>query len=262
MNRRAFLWTALAGGALDASRSNLGAAAAVDRSWIELRFYRTRNDLERNRLDVFLKDGYLPAAQRAGVGPLGFFNVVVGPGMPTVLSVTAFRSLADMESAGAKMAGDAPWNKALDEFDSSPATAYQRIESCLLRAFRTVPKVEVPQASPDRPARFFELRVYEARNMRASEKKIKMFDEGEVAIFRKVGMLPIFFGQTMVGAGLPSLTYMLAYDSVEARETVWQKFLADPDWIKLRSMQGYADAEIVSNIHSTFLRPTAYSPIR
>ena len=115
---------------------------------------------------------------------------------------------------------------------------------------------------PGRAARVFELRVYEARNLRASLTKIKMFEEGEIAIFRKTGLIPVFFGQTVVGTGLPSLTYMLAYDSVEAREENWRKFIGHPDWIKLRAMPGYSDAEIVSNIHSCFLRPTNYSPIR
>ncbi len=101
-----------------------------------------------------------------------------------------------------------------------------------------------------------------SRNLKASLTKIKMFEEGEIAIFRKTGLLPVFFGQTVVGTGLPSLTYMLAYDSVEAREENWRKFISHPDWIKLRAMPGYSDAEIVSNIHSCFLRPTNYSPIR
>ena len=93
--------------------------------------------------------------------------------------------------------------------------------------------------------------------------KIKMFEEGEIAIFRKTGLLPVLFGQTVVGTGLPSLApYMLAYDSVEAREENWRKFIGHPDWIKLRAMPGYSDADIVSNIHSCFLRPTNYSPIR
>jgi len=150
----------------------------------------------------------------------------------------------------------------MEEFSKPKEPAYARMESRLIRAFASLPSIEVPPQESGRAARVFELRVYEARNLRASQTKIKMFEEGEIAIFRKTGLLPVFFGQTVVGTGLPSLTYMLAYDTVEASAENWRKFLSHPDWIKLRAMPGYSDAEIVSNIHSCFLRPTNYSPIR
>ena len=95
------------------------------------------------------------------------------------------------------------------------------------------------------------MRVYESRNLKACLTKIKMFEEGEIAIFRKTGLLPVFFGQTVVGNGAESDLHA-AYDSVEAREENWRKFISHPDWIKLRAMPGYPDAEIVSNIHSCF----------
>ena len=167
-----------------------------------------------------------------------------------------------METAQDQLATDSAWNKALEEFSRPKEPAYTRIESRLIRAFATMPRIEVPAQESGRTPRVFELRVYEARNLKASLTKIKMFEEGEITIFRKTGLVPVFFGQTMVGTGLPSLTYMLSYDSVETREENWRKFLSHPDWIKLRSMPGYSDAEIVSNIHSCFLRPTNYSPIR
>ncbi len=174
----------------------------------------------------------------------------------------SYPSLAAMESALEKMAKDNSWIKALDRFDRDKGIAYTRIESRLLRAFASVPALEIPALEPGGPSHVFELRIYEARNMRALETKIKMFDDDEVTIFRRCGLLPVFFGKTVIGSGLPSLTYMLAYASVEAREEAWRKFLSDPDWIKLRAKPELADREIVSNIHSYFLRPTNYSPIR
>jgi len=37
--------------------------------------------------------------------------------------------------------------------------------------------------------------------------------------------------------------------------------MSNPDWAKLRSTPGYADAEIVSNISNVFLRPAPCSQI-
>ena len=95
--------------------------------------------------------------------------------------------------------------------------------------------------------------------MRASETKIKMFDDGEIEIFRKCGMQPVFFGQSMIGSGLPSLTYMLVFADGAAREKAWAAFGSHPEWVKMRDDPKFAD--IVSRIDSALLRPTEYSQL-
>jgi hypothetical protein len=260
MNRRSFILASMAASPLTSSAPPL--PDQKSRAWFELRFYHLRNDLERLRLDAFLKEAYLSVSKRVGNGPVGFFDVSVGPEQPLLIVLTSYPSLAAMETALDKIAKDDSWNKALDQFDRDKGMAYTRIESRLLRAFTSVPALEIPALKPGQAPHIFELRIYEARNMRASETKIKMFDDDEVTIFRRCGLLPVFFGQTVIGPGLPSLTYMVAYESIEAREEAWRKFLSDPDWMKLRAKPEFADREIVSNIHSYLLRPTNYSPIR
>jgi hypothetical protein len=89
-----------------------------------------------------------------------------------------------------------------------------------------------------------------------------MFDDGEIAIFRRLGLTPVFFGQTLIGANMPNLTYMLAFDNLAAREKAWQAFAQDPEWQKLRAQPGLSDAEIVSNISNSILRPLPGSDIR
>jgi hypothetical protein len=108
----------------------------------------------------------------------------------------------------------------------------------------------------------FELRVYESNNGLTLMRKVKMFEDGEIAIFRKVGMRPVFFGTTMAGRNQPSLRYMVGFDDLAHREKCWSAFGADPDWKKLRATPGLSDAEVVSNISSQILRPLAFSAIR
>ena len=260
MKRRSFVLSGVA-----ASVSSFGppmAPPTSPRAWFELRFFHLRNDFDRARVDALLNDFYLPTSRRLGFGPVGFFNVSLGPNMPTLVGLTSYPSLAAMEKSMDQLAADSAWTKAIEEFSKPKEPAYTRMESRLIRAFNTMPSIDVPPQEPGRAPRLFELRVYESRNLRASQTKIKMFEEGEIEIFRKTGLLPVFFGETVVGTGLPSLTYMLAYDSVEAREENWREFLGHPDWIRLRALPGYSDSEIVSNINSCLLRPTIYSPIR
>jgi hypothetical protein len=89
-----------------------------------------------------------------------------------------------------------------------------------------------------------------------------MFDDEEIAIFRRCGILPVFFGETIVGTHMPNLTYMVAYDDLAARDKAWRAFGADPDWQRLRARPDLADAEIVSNISNAILRPLPFSDIR
>jgi hypothetical protein len=71
----------------------------------------------------------------------------------------------------------------------------------------------------------------------------------------------VFFGETLAGAGLPNLTYMLAYEDMAAHDKQWSAFAADPGWKKLSTTPGFTDPEIVSSISNMYLRPTAYSQI-
>jgi hypothetical protein len=235
---------------------------ANQRAVIELRYYRMRNGRQVERTTEYLRRGLLPASVRAGVQPVGCFNAVFAPDSPFILMLASYPSLAALETAREKLSADKELLAAADEYNSMTELSYIRMESSLLWAFPSMPAVSVPPAGENRAARTFELRTYEAPNEKALARKIKMFGDGEIDIFRRSGMLTVFFGQTIVGSRMPNLTYMLAYDDLAAREKTWRAFSANPDWQKLRSTPGLSDAEIVNNISNAILRPLPFSPIR
>ena len=119
----------------------------------------------------------------------------------------------------------------------------------------------VPALTAEKKSRMFELRTYEAHSKKANKKKIEMFNKGEIEIFRRVGLTPVFFGETLIGTKLPCLTYMLVFENMAAHDANWGKFGGDPEWKKLSTTPGYTDPEILTNITNVFLRPTAYSQI-
>ncbi|NQT86418.1 NIPSNAP family protein [bacterium] len=87
-----------------------------------------------------------------------------------------------------------------------------------------------------------------------------MFNEGgEIALFRKCGMQPVFFGETLVGTKVPNLTYMVAFENEEAKKANWKKFLGSPGWKTMSKLPIYQNT--VSHITNIVLRPTAYSQI-
>lgn len=240
------------------------AADVTTNSIIELRYLHMRNtaDEQMRRTTEFLKTTAVPALKRAGIGPLGFFSSVIAPESPFILALAAFPSLAAMEAARRKQAADQEYIRGRDAYNSGPARGYERLDSSLLRSFDVMKEVVPPPANGKHGSRIFELRMYESNNSTTLARKIKMFNEGEAAIFKRLGMQPVFFAETLIGSKMPNLVYMLSFDDLAARERLWQAFGSDPEWQKLRAQPGYSDSEIVSNISNAILHPLPFSDIR
>lgn len=217
----------------------------------------------QKRFDDFYREAAIPAMNREGVGAIGVFTVAIGPDTPTFYVLIPHQSAESFLAANDRVDVDPDYVKAGAEFlNASPADAsYLRIESSLMLAFESIPKLEIPATTAMKKQRLFELRTYESHSKKASRKKIEMFNRSEIGIFRRTGLTPVFFGETLVGSKLPSLTYMLAFDSMADHDRNWSAFGSDPEWKKLSAAPGYTDPEIVSNISNIFLRPTAYSQI-
>jgi hypothetical protein len=217
-------------------------------------------------LNSFLGEVALPAWRRHGVGPVGVFEMVVGPEMPTLVVLLPLESPAVLAALPGKLATDRAYHEGPAAAAYHAATAaqppYARVDSALLQAFESMPRLEPPPAGGDRAARVFELRTYESPTEAAHQRKMEMFIKmGETEIFRRVGLGPVFFAQTVIGPRLPSFTYMLSFADMAAREKAWAAFRADPEWQKLRATAGYTDVDTVSNISDVLLRPAGYSQI-
>jgi hypothetical protein len=256
MNRRGFVFAA------SSAPLAAGAAAAAKPSIFELRYFRLRNGGQVSRTTEFLGKYLLAAAQRLGIGPLGFFSAVIAEQSPFVLALISYPSFDAMADAAERISADKDFQKGFEQYNSPGELSYIRMENSILRGFASMPSIVVPPVEGRRGPRIFELRTYEANSVQASRRKIRMFEEGEIGIFRRLGMNPVFFGETIVGTNLPNLTYMLAYDSLAAREELWAKFARDEEWQKMRSQPEVADALIVSNISNAILRPLPFSQIR
>jgi len=53
----------------------------------------------------------------------------------------------------------------------------------------------------------------------------------------------------------------MVFPDLAGREKAWATFGADPEWARLKALPGYADAEVVSGITATLLRPTDASQL-
>jgi len=268
MERRTFLTSVLASSVLagvaaseEGRQAGSGQASPEFYVW---RRYVLRNGTQLRRLADFLQKAAVPALNRLGHKPIGAFEVVFGMPAPTVFLLTPCSSLDSLAALDAGLDADTEYAAAGAPYIDAPATdaPYVRQEVALLSAFPKMPRVEVPAATAAKGPRLFELRTYENPSEKAQRAKIRMFtDMGEIEIFRRCGLTPVFFSRTIVGLHIPNITYMLVHDNMAGREKSWDNFRNDPEWKKVAATPGYSDAEIVSNITTVFLRPAAYSQI-
>lgn len=261
MQRRTFLATP-AGAPCLASMS--AQSQSTPPAIIELRYFRLRNTLDnqRARLAEFLGKTAAPALQKAGAGPVGLFASSIAPESPFLLLVVQHSGLAAFEQCWNKMNSDEEVGAAAGALLQQVQLPFERMEVQLLRGFRGFPAMEVPPGGAQRPARIFELRTYESNTPASLARKIGMFENGEIELFRKHNLLPVFFGEMIAGPRMPNLTYMVAFDNLAARESNWRSFATSAEWRKLAATPGLSDGEVVSNITNMILTPVAGSMIR
>jgi hypothetical protein len=251
---------------LPAAAAGQGAAAPAETgpSIYEWRQYSLRTGTASRRLDDYLQNALLPALNRLGHTPVGVFQVTFGLPTPTFFVLTPFASADALFARETKLDADTAFLKAAAPYLDAVATdpAYVRQDVSILTAFPQFPRIVVPAATAAKGPRIFEVRTYESPSEKAHRAKVKMFAEmGEIDIFKRVGLTPVFFARTLAGSRMPSLVYMLTHENLAARDKNWAAFGPDPEWRKLAQTPGFTDPEIVSNITDVLMRPAAYSQI-
>ena len=231
------------------------------RQYFELRRYHLLPGPKQRAFTTFVGEAAIPAMNRAGVGKVGAFTVVYGENAPSLLLVLAHNSVETVVSLRDRLASDAEYARAGSAILDAPLSdpPFVRVESSLLRAFDAMPTLEPSAAAGTPTPRIYEMRTYQSHSDRAALNKLKMFSAGEVPIFRRAGLTPVFFGETLIGSGMPSLTYMVTLADMAARDKAWTEFLNDPEWKALSGDAQYR--ENVSAISDIILRPTNYSQI-
>jgi hypothetical protein len=261
MQRRQFLAASLAASVAAIGREAVGQPQpAVSREYFLLRRYQLRSGPQTKLTGSYIATALIPALTRMGLGPVGAFQLTIGPETPAYYVLVPGTSVETLATLDFRLAQDAEFMKAAAPFWEAPATspAFLRLDSALLAAFDGWPRLTPPDA---KSPRIFQLRTYESPSDRDHVRKVEMFNQAELAIFRNNGFHPVFYGDTLVGSGLPSLTYMLSFANMEELDAKWAQFGADPEWKKLSTSSRYAFEEILNNISNLILTSLASSQI-
>jgi hypothetical protein len=264
MKRRQFLAASLASSAVAiAGESAAQVAVPGGREFYQIRRYFLQSGPQLSLTEHYISDALIPALARRGMGPVGAFRLDIGPETPVFYVLIPARSADALAQVDLQLAQDTEFLKVADPFWSAPATApaFLRVEYSLLIAFQGWPRITPPPSAATHGKRIFQLRTYESPSHRDHVRKVEMFHSGEFEIFRAAGFHMVFFGDTLVGQRMPSLTYMLSFADLTEMDAQWEVFRNDPTWKKLSADPKFAYEAIVSNISNQFLSPMSCSQI-
>ena len=244
MISRIFLQSAVALAVLIVVIGNPSRAAAADSEkpqYYELRVYTTKSEEQQKRVNDYWQNAAVPAYNRMGIQPVGVFTELADSATNKIYVLIPCDSVEIFAVIPAKLGADAAYQKAAAEFLAAPKSnpAYERFESSLLVAFDGMKHISLPPAH--KKPNVFELRTYLSPSESKGLNKIQMFESGEITTMKEVGLAPVFYGRTVVGSTMPSLTYMTCGENLDEHKKHWQGFSAAPVWKQLQADPQYKD---------------------
>ena len=106
----------------------------------------------------------------------------------------------------------------------------------------------------------YELRIYHCVPKRLPN-LVSRFETYTLELWKKHGIRQAGFWTVEIGPSNHALYYLLQWESLAERETKWNSFMSDPDWIAKRA-KTEEDGPIVAKIENMILKPTAYSAVK
>lgn len=104
--------------------------------------------------------------------------------------------------------------------------------------------------------------IYEYRRYQAMPGKMgalnARFANHTLRLFQKHGIRVVGFWEAYIGTS-NVLHYILAYDSLDARQKAWDAFTSDPEWLQARA-ESEKDGPLVAQLHAEIWKATPYSP--
>ncbi|WP_420151344.1 NIPSNAP family protein [Spirosoma sp.] len=235
-------------------------AFAPKREFYQLKVYHLKDNSQKDRLETYLKQAYLPALHRAGISKVGVFRPATDVDS-LVYVLIPFKSIDQFLSLPETLAKDKNYASTGQDYINAEFNnpVFKGLESYLMEAFSGMPALVTPKLQSGPAERIYELRNYEASTEKLHENKISQFNNGELAIFKRLGFNTVFCGQVKAGGKMPSLMYMTSFENKAERDAHWKAFSNDEGWKKFNALPEYAHNFLRADIY--LLHPTSYSDI-
>jgi hypothetical protein len=234
----------------------------VQQMYYEIKIYSVPQPGQAESVDKYLADALIPALHRSGIKNVGAFKPIEADTATFGKFVFVFIPYETGEkyvSIEGLLEKDAVYQQAAKSFNDAPYDnpPFARYESIFMKAFKGMPQMKVPSFSTPAGERIYELRSYESPTEAKAAKKRDMFNNGEIALFEKLGFNTVFCGQVLAGSHMPNLMYLTTFQDMNIHDEKWAGFGKHPDWIKMRDLEEYKNT--VSKSTKYLLHPTSYS---
>ena len=233
-----------------------------NREYYKIIIYHFKTAEQKQDLDNYLGNAYLPALHRLGMKNVGVFMPIANDTAADkrIFIIIPAKSLQVFTDMPAKLTKDATYQesakKYMDAVYNNPP--FTRMENILLYAFSDAPLLNLPKLNSPRVDRIYEFRSYESPTEKLFRNKVQMFNEGgEVALFKRLNFNAVFYAEVIAGGSMPNLIYMTSFENMADRDLHWKTFVADAEWKKLSSDPIYQHN--VSKNETTLMKAASYS---
>lgn len=236
------------------SIASVQSSLAKEKEIYEWRIYTlTGNGAE---LDAFYKDSLIPAYNSFRI-KVGAFTLYKKENEEKRFYMFIYPNISTYKMVKKELWKNETFRKAAQPFYDSSAVnpVYKEFETFLCEAFDKIPQL----LTPDRDRTLFEFRNYKSPNEEANQRKVRMFNVDEIAIFDKVGINSVCYGEVLAGPRMPSLIYLTWYKDIDTRNLAWKKFVEHPDWLRIKGLPEYANT--ATDNKNILLSPLYYSQI-
>lgn len=260
MKRRNFLKSASIVAAAAVSPSAIAAVADAQRStagekqiyeWQAYQFTKSPS-----ATDKYFKEALIPFYKKHGVtvGAFAEYSLETPARQYYLMVYPNAETYYRLKKA---MWKDADFMKAAQSYFAETAANpnYANIETSLCEAFDVLPQLK----RPDKERSILEFRLYWSPNEEANQRKIHMFNNGEVDIFNDCQINSVFYGEVLAGARNNALMYMTWYKDMPSRDAAWAKFVAHPKWNAMKNLEQYKNT--ATHNRRIFLTPLPYSQL-
>ena len=209
---------------------------------------------EGTQLDDYFKGALIPAYNRCKVS-VGVFKPFKPEETDLRYLLFVYPDLKTYNSVRQTVWDDPAFQSAARSFfqSSAPNPVYTDFETFICEAFDKMPEMRMP----DKNRTLFEFRCYHSPNEDANKRKIKMFNDEEIALFDKVGINSVCYGEILSGSKMPALIYLTWSKDEETRNAAWGAFGSHPDWNQMKGKPEYKNT--ATNNIAKLLSPLPYS---
>lgn len=246
------------------SISSFSAFKSKPREYYITQVYHCTSNSQLDKIDVYLKNIYLPHLHQQGINNVGVFEPITNDTAKdkTIMVWIPLNNLDQLDRLDQQKEAIDPLkeNSLLSLVASNGALPYNRLETSISKSFKHQPQFQKSITFQKSPENIYEFRSYESVDESMFLKKVHMFNEGnEIELFKSLSFNALFYSKVIAGDRMPNLLYITRFSNLADREAHWKTFKDDPKWKQMSNLAIYLNT--VSKADIVLMRAKPYSDL-